>query len=386
MDTNPLVSSERKEYLLNTTSFGSKESYFKWVDRNMGMQYSRLGVVLGTIGILVYFWTLGALVDLWGIGSVLGSSIFYWPTRLFVAPLFFSIPWVLFIYLNKDRLADAIQHMSETTTIIPVRYRTFYGFNTLIILVFFALPFFSPVLAVIGGAVLVGRIYYGRDYIRSGGRRRKILFIILLSAVFIGVPGILLIRIITPYIDALGLIWSSWEINVPIIYVFSLCLGDALAVGSLIWFIYAGAAEFEFQKYGMYSTRAPAKLIWLFEAAIFLVFVYLGVLLYLPIPQIGWTPAGGDLTHSLLMNYINPVCLAIVAIIFLLSTFRGLRRSGERSSPWGFIFLIGFFAIDFVFRFTNALNIASVLTIVLFAASALFLVILVISFRRVGRR
>lgn len=355
-------------------------------EEHRDMQYSRLGVVVGTIGILVYFWTLAALVDLWGIESVLGNSVFYWPTRLFVAPLFFSIPWILFIYFNRDRMADAIQHMTETTTIIPVRWRVFYGFNTLIILLFFVLPFFSPVLAIVGGAVLVGRIYYGREIIRAGGRRRKALFVVLLSVIFIGVPLILLIRIITPYVDALASIWSSWETNVPIIYVFSLCLGDALAVGSLIWFIYAGAAEFEFKSYGTYSTRPPAKLIWLFETTIFLIFVYLGVLLYLPIPQIGWTPVGGDLFHSVVMNYINPICLAIVGIIFIVSTFRGLRKSGERSSAWGLILLIGFFAIEVVIRLTSALTITGVLTIVLFGASALFLLLLAVSFQRVGQR
>jgi hypothetical protein len=349
------------------------------------MQYSRLGVVVGTAGIIVYFWTLAALVDLWGIESVLGSSVFYWPTRLFIAPLFFSIPWILFMYFNKDRLADAIQHMSETTTIIPVRWRIFYGFNTLIILLFFALPFFSPVLAIVGGAVLVGRIYYGRESIRAGGRRKKVLFIVLLSAIFVGVPLILLIRIITPYVDALGSIWSSWEDNVPIIYVFSLCLGDALALGSLIWFIYAGAAEFEFRTFGTYSTRPPARLIWVFESVIFLVFVYFGVLLYVPIPQIGWSPVGGDPFRSVVMTYVNPICLAIVGIIFLISTYRGLRRSGERNSAWGLLLLIGFFAIEIVLRLTSGLMIAGVLTIVLFGASALFLLMLVASFRRVGR-
>jgi hypothetical protein len=348
------------------------------------MQYSRLGVALGTVGILVYFWTLAALVDLWGIGSVLGTSVFYWPTRLFVAPLFFSIPWVLFIYFNRDRLADAIQHMSETTTIIPVRWRVFYGFNTLIILLFFALPFFSPVLAVLGGAVLVGRIYYGRESVRGGGRRKKTLFIVVLSAIFVGIPLILLARIITPYVDALGSIWSSWEFNVPIIYVFSLCLGDALAVGSLIWFIYAGAAEFEFRTYGTYSTRPPARLIWVFESVLFLVFVYFGVLLYVQIPQLGWTPAGVDPFQSVVMNYVNPICLAIVGIIFLVSTFRGLRRSGERNSAWGLLLLIGFFAIEIVLRLTGGLGRAGVLTVVLFGASALFLLMLAVSFRRVS--
>jgi hypothetical protein len=349
------------------------------------MRYSRLAVAFGAIGILAYFWVLAALADLWGIAIALAGSVFYWPTRLFVAPLFFSIPWVLIIYFNRDRLADAVQHMTETTTIIPVRWRIFYGFNTLIILLIFVLPFFSPVLAVVGGVVVVGRIFFGWEFIRGGGLGRKAILIVLLSAIFVGVPAILLIGIISPYIGALGRIWSSWESNVPTIYVLSLCLGDALAIGSLIWFIYAGAAEFEFQRYGMYSAKPPAKFIRLFEAVLFLVFVYFGVLLYFPIPQIGWNPVSGYIMDSIIARYVNWICLGLVGVIFLVSATKGLRRSGERNSAWGLILLIGFFAIQAVISLTDALTAASVLTIVLFAASALFLIMLAVSFRRVGR-
>jgi hypothetical protein len=200
----------------------------------------------------------------------------------------------------------------------------------------------------------------------------------------VGIPLLLLARIVTPYVDVLGSIWNSWETNVPIIYVFSLCLGDALAVGSLIWFIYAGAAEFEFRTYGTYSTRPPAKLIWAFESIIFIVFVYFGVLQYVQIPQLGWIPAGVDPFQSAVMIYINPICLAIVGIIFLISTFRGLRRSGGGNSAWGFVLLIGFFAIEIILRLTGGLGRTDVLTAVLFGASALFLLLLAVSFRRVG--
>nr|MDO8135981.1 hypothetical protein [Candidatus Njordarchaeum guaymaensis] len=187
-------------------------------------------------------------------------------------------------------------------------------------------------------------------------------------------------HLVETYIVVLGSIWGAWVINVQYIYAFSLCIGDALSVGSLLWFIYAGAAEFEFQTYGMYVSRPPAKLIRLFEAVFFLIFVYVGLLPYIQIPQIGWTPAVTDLNYSLLFFPINPICLAIVGIIFLMSTFKGLRRGGERNSALGLIFLIGFFSIELFIHLSWAY-----LTTALLGATALFLLIFFISFRKVGR-
>jgi hypothetical protein len=344
------------------------------------MDYSRLGIVLGIIVIPAYFWILAGILDLWQIHLAIQDSTLALLARYLVAPLFFSIPWILFIYLNRDRIAETIKHMTGTTTVIPIRWRIFYGFNTLIVLLFFALPFFSPVLAVVGAVILAGRIYFAAEFIREKRRRTKALALFLLLLVCTALPIVLLYNLVETYVGVLGSIWGAWVNYVPYIYAFSLCLGDALSVGSLFWFIYAGAAEFEFQTYGTYVTRPPAKIIRLFEAAFFLVFIYVGLLTYIQIPQIGWTPVATDFNSSLLFFPINPICLAIVGIIFLVSTFKGLRRGGERNSAWGLIFLIGFFSIELFIHLSWAY-----LTTALLGATALFLLIFFISFRKVGR-
>nr|MDO8100203.1 hypothetical protein [Candidatus Njordarchaeota archaeon] len=344
------------------------------------MDYSRLGIVLGIIVIPVYFWILAGILDLWKIDLAIQDATLALLARYLVAPLFFSIPWILFIYLNKDRMTEAIKHMTATTTAIPVRWRIFYGFNTLIVLLFFALPFFSPVLAIVGAAILAGRIYFAAEFIKGKRRRVKVLFLFLLLFVCGALPTVLLYNLVETYVGVLGSIWGAWVDYVPYIYAFSLCLGDALSVGSLLWFIYAGAAEFEFEAYGTYVTKPPAKIIRLFEAAVFSLFLYVGLLPYIQIPQIGWTPVVTDFNSSLLFFPINPICLAIVGIIFLISTFKGLRRGGERNSAWGLIFLIGFFSIELFIHLSWAY-----LTIALLGATLLFLLIFFISFRKVGR-
>jgi hypothetical protein len=141
--------------------------------------------------------------------------------------------------------------------------------------------------------------------------------------------------------------------------------------------VYAGAAEFEFQTFGMYLTKAPAKVIRVFEFALFIVFAYVG-LSYIWIPGVAQILLGGT-EASARLSIINDVCLAIVALIFLLSVSRGLRRKGERNSVWGLIFLIAFLSIELFAHYIDYLP-----TVAVFSATALFLVMFFISYRRVG--
>jgi hypothetical protein len=258
-----------------------------------------------------------------------------------------------------------------------MRWKVFYGFNTLVVLLFFVVPFLSPILAVIGGVVLAGRIYFGASSIRNRGRRFKGLILSFLLVIFAGLPILILVSFFSSYGSLFAVIEKAWFDHIDFIYSVSLCIGDALAVGSLIWFVYAGAAEFEFQTFGMYLTKAPAKVIRVFEFALFFIFAYVG-LSYIWIPGVTQVTLGGSAAASRL-SIINDVCLAIVAIVFLLSASRGLRRKGERNSAWGLIFLIAFLSI---YLFSQYL--AYLPTVAVFGATALFLVMFFISYLSVG--
>jgi hypothetical protein len=345
------------------------------------MYYSRLIISLSLVAVPAYLWVLLAYLSDKGIFLAIGDSTVRTLTQYFVAPLFFSIPWILFIYLNRNRLADTLRHMNETATVIPLRWRVFYGFNTLIILLFFVLPFFSPVLAVLGGVVLAGRIYFGSRSIKAKRKRTKTLILLLLLVVLGGLPTLVLMYFVSSYITLSGFIGPVWVNRIDYIYDLSLCIGDALAFGSLLWFIYAGAAEFEFQTYGMYVSRAPAKLIRLVEVGLFIIIAYIG-LPYLWVPGVIQVPLGGAADLSTL-RIINIVSLAIVGVIFLISTFRGLRRKGEKNSAWGLIFLLAFLAIE-LSRNLSSSNAGSFQTIAVFGAAVLFSVMFFISFRKVG--
>jgi hypothetical protein len=341
------------------------------------MFYSRLFVVIGLVAIPAYLWALMLFLPAGTIKFAIDNPTLNLITQFLLAPLFFSIPWILFAYFNRDRLAESVKHMNQTATVIPMRWKVFYGFNTLVILLFFVIPILSPVLAVAGGVVLAGRIYFAANSIRDKSSRVKGLILFFLVAVFAGLPVLILIYFFSSYGALSGIIVKAWSDHIDYIYSISLCIGDSLAVGSLIWFIYAGAAEFEFQTFGTYLTKAPAKIIRVVEFVLFIVFAYVG-LSYIWIPGVTHVVLGGAAASGRL-SIINGICLAIVAIIFLLSTVRGLRRKGERNSAWGLIFLIAFLSIEIFSHYINYLP-----TVAVLSATALFLGMFSISYRSVG--
>ena len=344
----------------------------------LGMMYSRLFIVLGLVAIPAYLWALMLFLPAGTIRFAINNSTLNLLTQYLLAPLFFSVPWILFLYFDRDRLAESVKHMNQTATIIPMRWKVFYGFNTLVILLFFVLPILSPILAVAGGVVLAGRIYFAAGSIRDKSRRVKGLILLLLLAFFAGLPTLILVYFFSSYGPLFAVIAKAWSDHIDFIYSVSLCIGDALSIGSLIWFVYAGAAEFEFQTFGMYLTKAPAKMIRVFEFALFIVFAYVG-LSYIWIPGVlGGAGASGRAATPAL-SIINDVSLAIVAIIFLLSVTRGLRRKGERNSAWGLIFLIAFLSIQLFSQYLDYLP-----TVAVFSATVLFLVMFFIGYRSVG--
>jgi hypothetical protein len=344
------------------------------------MEYSRLGIVISLIGIPVYLLSLLWILYSNGVRFDIPNETLSVLTQFVTAPLFFSIPWLLFIYLNRERISDSVKHMAETSTIIPIRWRVFYGFTTLIVILALIVPFASPILAVAGGVVLAGRTYFSIESMKQKRRRVKALTVLLLLVFFAGLPTLLLIYFISSYSSLFSKVWGIWGENVGYVYLFSLCIGDALAVGSLLWLIYAGAAEFEFQTYGTYTTRPPAKFIRVLEIAVFAAILYFGR----PFPPISGISLGPDKD---LIGRVNLVCLVIVGIVFLISTFKGLRRPGSgRSSVWGLIFLIGFLAIELYWHYINYSETSIAPTVAVFGATILFLMMFFIGFLKVRQR
>lgn len=267
-----------------------------------------------------------------------------------VAPIFFSLPWLLFIVINRTRLSNTFSVMNSSTTIIPLRYRIFYGFNTVIVLLFFILPMISPFLGIFGGIILAGRIVTKSDWVWKAERSTRILYIALLILMICPLPIYAAYIFYNGQVFALvaNWIWGIWTNVMIMVYVIAMCLVDSLAIGSIIWLIFAGAGEFEAQTYGVKMTEVPYRLLAIFQ---FFVFIALAVItlpyIYLPgISPSGYITWGGD--PELLFNYINYVCLAIISIVTLISLIKGLQRGGGfNPSLIGFIFAGSFLAVDY---------------------------------------
>ena len=267
-----------------------------------------------------------------------------------VAPISFSLPWLLFIVINRTRLANTFSTINSSTTLIPLRYRIFYGFNTLIVILFFILPTISPILGIFAGIILAGRIVTMSDWVWKASRATRVLYTSLLVLMICPLPIYTAYVFYSEQIFALlaNWIWGIWTNLMVMVYVVAMCIVDSLAVGSIIWLVFAGAGEFEAQTYGIKMTEVPYKLLAIFQFIVFLILDYLTLpYVYLPgVNPSGYITWGGD--PELLFNYINYACLGIIGFVTLICLVKGLQRgTGFNPSLVGFVFAGSFLGVDY---------------------------------------
>lgn len=265
------------------------------------------------------------------------------------APLFFSLPLFLFAALSHERIIRTFEVLDTTTTIVPLRYRIFYGFNTLLIVVFFLFPILFPILSVASSVILAGRALNTSNWFWRQGRVVKSAACVATFTAMCGGP-VYLTTIY--YLEGLHVfltnwLWELWANNMVITYTISMCIVDALAIGSVVWLIFAGSAEFEVKTFGLALTKPPYRAIAILEATFFVMFVYVG-LPYIYIP--GWPPHyliwGSN--PSILYDRINYICLGLISLVTLIGLIRGIRRRVFNFSLLGLIVAGGFLGLDMV--------------------------------------
>jgi len=265
------------------------------------------------------------------------------------APLFFSLPWLLFVALNHERIIRTFEVLDATTTIVPLRYRIFYGFNTLLLLVFFLLPALFPVLSVVSSVILVGRVLNTSEWFWRHGKIVKIATCIIAFTVICWGPVYLtaLYYLERLHVFLTSWLWDLWANNMVITYTVSMCIVNALAIGSIVWLIFAGSAEFEAKTFGVALTKPPYRAIAILEAVFFILFIYIG-LPYIYVP--GWPPRyliwGSN--PSILYDRINYICLGLISLVTLVGMTKGLRRRTFNFSLFGLIIAGGFLGLDMV--------------------------------------
>ena len=247
------------------------------------------------------------------------SSIF----RFFIVPLAFAFPWILFVYIFRERTINASEIMNAKGNLIPLRWRMLYSFNTLIILTFFIFPFISPPLAVFAALVLAYRLVHRSENIWQKSHGARIGYSLVLFILLASVPIYLTIIWFQYFIAIAGVIFLSWWLLFDPMYFSSLCIVNALAIGSLLHLSYG-----TLDKSGKLQHTDSQKL-WLIRFTEFVLFIVFWVVLNPFIPFFSLSLSSG-VTFNLgfpdpigfagtlgNISYVNYLCLGIIAIVYL---------------------------------------------------------------------
>ena len=288
-------------------------------------------------------------------------------------PLMITIPWLYILYEYRYKIVNAMQTTWESTSMIPLRWRLFYGINAFVVLVAFVIPFISLPISIIIGILMSIKIkqYISTLGIHSGIRKT---IAIIIAIFMLTLPSAYMFYFYNAYYPVWETIQTIWNSTwVDIIYGFSQCVVNSLSFGSVVYFIYYGAAEYEKNMIGVEITRPPGTLIKIIETILFSIFIYLWID-KLPTPF--GTIQMGNMRY-LFQIIINPISLGIVGIVFILKLITRTSTMGSRKSLVGIILVGAFLAIEIFNRF----NILMINTII-FLSFALFAGIFLINLAR----
>ena len=316
---------------------------------------TRLAVVLLAVVGPIYFFLLMLFVpfNLQPFADPFLNTLFHYVAT----PVVFSAPWVGWIYYKRYRLANMVHIMDETITAVPLRWRVFYGANAAFIIALFILPMITPILAIVGGLVVAGHVFYRIGVGKLGGGKAAAFLGFFVALGLCILPALVMFEFIPGYLPLWERVLASWnDFWLDVVYGFAQCLVNALSFGAPVYFIYYGAQQYDRGLYGEVYTQTPTRWIRIAELLIFIIFL----VMYLPpIPTTLGVIPFLDLSF-LFTNYINWVSLGIVAIMTLIKMRLGVK---EDTTMGGFsnIFVIGLFLVVELFFKTNLLLITVII-------------------------
>ncbi|MFX1598764.1 MAG: hypothetical protein ACFFC5_06840 [Promethearchaeota archaeon] len=246
-------------------------------------------------------------------------------------PIVFTSPWLLFIYIYRNRLANTFEIWREKTTIVPLRWIIFYGINTSFVALFFLLPFASPPLGVFMSAVAAWRVVLASDFAWNRSRKSLVGYTIFVLAIVSAVPILLLILFYPAYLPIWNWITIAWSDSINLLYAFSIWIVNSITIGSFVWFL------------GNLLRRQPISealevtgwKVRVFDSFLFCTFAFL------------WLPQLGNM--QFLFDYINPASLGIMGIVILLRLKWG--EVGRGATALGILVGATFLFIEIFYRF-----------------------------------
>ncbi|MFX1449323.1 MAG: hypothetical protein ACFFCM_00690 [Promethearchaeota archaeon] len=350
-----------------------------------GIDLARLAVVIIFILTPVYFFLLMGIINqdpftpfrFYIVEYYFGKEVETF-IRTIIVPILFTIPWWLFVLAYKNKFANSFGEIRRTTSVIPVRWMIFYGFNGIFTILSFIIPYITPFFVVIAFASFGWAIVRNSEFAWNRGKAFLIFFAFIIFGLFLALPILVLFEFITKYVIIFTQIMVIWNDFLPFFYEFSVIIADALAIGSLFWMIYAGAAEFEKESFsGMAMTEVPETEIKILELILFTVFLTIWIY-SLP-------PAQTNL--KLVMTIINWTCLIIGTLVMIICFFKGLGRGDDKRPFFGYFVMILFLGLE-AFRMYPTLigglktTPLELMTIIMLVTGIIFLIVFLVALIR----
>lgn len=315
----------------------------------------------------------------------LEDPLFNWIFHFIIGPAVFSAPWVAFIYFERYRLANTVQYTQDTTTAVPLRWRLFYGTNAAFVLTFFILPIVTAPLAIIGGLVVAGNVFYKIGIGKLGGGKPAAALAIIAAFSLCILPTLILIEFLPQYYAVWQSILDNWSTFwFHVVYGFAQCLVNALSFSAPIYFTYFAAAQYDKGLYGEVYTSSPNRLIRIGELLLFTIFL----VMYLPpIPTpIGTIPFLN--LSELFTNYINWISTGIVVLMILVKRKTGVKNDSTLGGASNILVVGMFLVVEGLFKAMNFLQGYEVIvkTFIIWLAFLIFAAVIAVSFMRASSR
>lgn len=296
-----------------------------------GIEISRFLVFITAVFLPIYFVILMLFSPRIVPSQFLGSEFLSLLFEYVIMPIVFTSPWLLFIFIYRNRLANTFGVWREKTTIVPLRWIIFYGINTSFVALFFLLPFASPPLGVLMSAVAAWRVVLASDFAWNRSRRVLAGYTIIILAITSAIPILLLILFYPAYLPVWNWITIVWNDSITLLYAFSIWIVNSITIGSFIWFL---GNLLRRQKISE-ALEVTGWKVRVLDLVLFCTFAFL------------WLPQLGNM--QFLFDYINPASLGIMAIVILLRLKWG--EVGKGATALGILVGATFLVIEIFYRF-----------------------------------
>ncbi len=254
-------------------------------------------------------------------------------------PVFFSMPWVVFLVVDANRVAETFENMGRAMRKVSLGLNIFYSVNALFIFVFFILPFGTPIISVVASFGLIPWIIK-----RKTGKKLPRWLTFIPSLLLAAIPIVLAIGFCANYGTVWNNIWNFWSGSgatgsilteygfVHYIYGFGYSVGIGAVLAGFVNFIYEGASQVD------RTTSKPKGILYIVEFLIATAVFVTYILVPMTLPA-----------RDIIFYVISGVTIFFGLLEFLLRFFKKVKRTNRDNVPIGaYVMLPIFIAVDLV--------------------------------------